>query len=46
MLELCPARSKILSLDEETVLRESKDMSFQKISALIKSVSHFLRRNL
>ncbi len=38
MLELCPSRSKILSLDEETILRESKDMSFNKMLELMKSV--------
>ncbi|XP_061186705.1 traB domain-containing protein-like [Saccostrea echinata] len=34
-VELCMDRIKILQLDEETVLREAKDMNFQKIKTSI-----------
>lgn len=33
MIELCKSRVNILSLDEETILEESKNMNFQKIKA-------------
>jgi hypothetical protein len=38
MLELCASRANILSLDEETVLREAKDMSVAKVRQMIKQV--------
>nr|XP_022295851.1 traB domain-containing protein-like [Crassostrea virginica] len=34
-VELCMDRIKILQLDEDTVLREAKDMNFQKVKANI-----------
>lgn len=37
MLELCNARTNILSLDEETVLREAKNIDLDKIISTIKS---------
>ena len=48
VLELCPARVNILNLDEETVLREAKDMNVNKILKLIKetSVIHGLLQSL
>lgn len=36
MVELCKSRINILSLDEETILEESKNMSLQKIHTAIK----------
>ena len=38
VIELCKARSNILSLDEETVLREAKEMDMNKIMQMIKQV--------
>jgi hypothetical protein len=38
MLELCASRSNILALDEETVLKESKDLSVAKVRQMIKQV--------
>ena len=38
MLELCSSRSNMLVLDEETILRESREMNLTKIKELIKSV--------
>lgn len=37
-VELCMDRIKILQLDEDTVLREAKDMNFQKVKANIAQV--------
>ena len=42
MLELCASRSNILALDEETVLRESKDLTISKVRQMIKQVIYFL----
>jgi pheromone shutdown protein TraB len=39
VLELCPARISILKLDEETLLRESKEMDFNKVMKLIREAS-------
>ncbi|VDD93067.1 unnamed protein product [Enterobius vermicularis] len=36
MVELCPSRITMLSMDEETLLRESKNLTFEKIISLIK----------
>lgn len=38
VLELCQARSGILNLDEETIIRDAKDMNFSKLRKLIKEV--------
>jgi len=38
VIELCKARSNILKLDEETVLREAKEMDMNKIMQMIKQV--------
>ena len=38
VLELCSNRVNILKLDEETVLREAKEMNVNKMLALIKEV--------
>ncbi|XP_035205003.1 traB domain-containing protein-like [Stegodyphus dumicola] len=35
MIELCKSRVNILSLDEKTILEESKNMNFQKMKAAI-----------
>lgn len=37
VLELCNARTNILSLDEETVLREAKNIDMDKILSTIRS---------
>lgn len=37
VLELCNGRTNILSLDEETVLREAKEINFDKIIQTVKS---------
>lgn len=44
VLELCSARSGILKLDEETIIREAKDMNYNKLVKLIRetSVAHGL----
>jgi pheromone shutdown protein TraB len=39
VLELCPSRSNILKLDEETVLKEAKEMDMNKVIQMIKQVS-------
>ena len=39
MVELCPSRISILSMDEQTLLREAKDLNSQKIIQTIKHVS-------
>ncbi|CAJ0928738.1 unnamed protein product, partial [Mesorhabditis belari] len=36
MIELCPSRISILSMDEQTLLREAKDLNSQKILQTIK----------
>lgn len=36
MVELCPSRISILSMDEQTLLREAKDLNSQKILQTIK----------
>ena len=36
LVELCPARMAILSLDEESLLREARSLNREKVSALIK----------
>lgn len=38
VLELCPSRSNILKLDEETVLKEAKELDMSKIIQMIKQV--------
>ena len=38
LLELCNSRVNILSLDEETLLREAKDINWDKIRTAIKQV--------
>lgn len=40
VLELCPARVNILKLDEETVLREAREMNTSKMIELIRKVSY------
>lgn len=42
MVELCPSRITMLSMDEETLLRESKNLTFEKIISLIKQVMSFV----
>ena len=39
MVELCPSRINILSLDEATLLREAKNINLDKIRAAIRQVS-------
>ena len=39
VLELCPARVNILKLDEETVLREAREMNTAKMIETIRKVS-------
>lgn len=51
VLELCSSRVNILKLDEETVLREAKEMDMSKIMKLIREVllenkNRFLRESL
>ena len=41
MVELCPSRVNILSLDEATLLREASQMNMDKLRSLIKSVRYF-----
>lgn len=36
LVELCPSRMAILSLDEEMLLREARSLNREKVSALIK----------
>lgn len=36
MVELCPSRANILSLDEELLLKEASNINFQKISLAVK----------
>lgn len=38
MVELCKSRINILSLDEETLLREAKNINLEKIRTAIKQV--------
>lgn len=38
VLELCQARSGILNLDEETIIRDAKEMNLTKLKKLIKEV--------
>jgi pheromone shutdown protein TraB len=42
VLELCSSRIDLLKLDEETVLREAKDLNMNKIIQLIKKVNCLL----
>ena len=39
MVELCSSRMNILQYDEETLLREAKDISLVKIKQLIQQVA-------
>jgi pheromone shutdown protein TraB len=39
VLELCPSRVNILKLDEETLLRESREMDTEKILKLMREVN-------
>uniref|UniRef100_A0A1I7WMS8 Magnesium transporter n=1 Tax=Heterorhabditis bacteriophora TaxID=37862 RepID=A0A1I7WMS8_HETBA len=39
MVELCPSRISILSMDEQTLLREASDLNSQKIITTIKQVN-------
>jgi pheromone shutdown protein TraB len=43
VLELCPARTNILKLDEETLLRESREMDTEKILKLMREVKILIR---
>lgn len=38
MVELCPSRISILSMDEQTLLREASDLNTQKILTTVKQV--------
>ncbi|CAF0812845.1 unnamed protein product [Didymodactylos carnosus] len=38
MVELCKSRVNVLSLDEQTLMKEATEMNLQKLRALIKSV--------
>ncbi|KHJ90904.1 hypothetical protein OESDEN_09238, partial [Oesophagostomum dentatum] len=38
MVELCPSRISILSMDEQTLLKEASDLNTQKILTTIKQV--------
>ncbi len=39
MVELCDARVNLLSMDEETLLREAKDLSMDKVRTAIRQVA-------
>lgn len=41
VLELCSSRTNILKLDEETVLREAKEMNLNKMLKLIREVKSY-----
>lgn len=38
MVELCPSRISILSMDEDTLLEEAKNLNFDKVINTIKQV--------
>ena len=40
MVELCKSRVNILHMDEELILKEAQDMSFEKIRQAIRQVGH------
>ena len=42
MLELCPDRTNILSLDEETLLRDAGEISYQSLKTSFKLVSYLI----
>ncbi|RNA20109.1 traB domain-containing -like [Brachionus plicatilis] len=48
VLELCQSRRGILNLDEETIIRDAKDMNYSKLRKLIKetSIAHGLLQYL
>ncbi len=39
LMELCDSRLNLLSIDEETLMREAKDLNMDKIRTAIKQVS-------
>lgn len=41
MVELCASRISILSMDEETLLREARLLTFEKMLTIIRHVSFF-----
>ncbi|XP_075214133.1 traB domain-containing protein isoform X2 [Lycorma delicatula] len=41
MVELCPSRASILKMDEETIEREAKNISFEKMRDMIKEHGTF-----
>lgn len=43
VLELCEARVNILTLDEETVLKQAKEMDMDKVLKLMKEVYSFYK---
>ena len=45
MIELCYGRMGIIKYDEETLLREAKDISLNKLKLAIKEVSFFMILN-
>ena len=45
MIELCSGRMGIIKYDEETLLREAKDISLAKLKLAIKEVSFFMILN-
>ena len=38
MVELCPSRISILSLDEKTLLKEASELSIEKMRTIVKQV--------
>ena len=43
VVELCKSRINILSLDEETLLREAKNINLEKIRTAIRQVCYWYR---
>ncbi len=41
MVELCRSRVSIIQYDEETLLREAKDISFSKLKMAVKEVLRY-----
>lgn len=46
MVELCNARVNVLALDEETILREARNLTKEKMMYTIREVSSFARSRL
>lgn len=44
MVELCQNRVNVLSLDEQTLLKDASEMNLTKFRSIIKSVNEFERK--